>query len=87
MLSLHFPALSEQKNEISDKAIQLASRSLQWVTSVSIAFLLFPFRLHFPAVLPLILYGQLPQWPQVGAEATFSSKSKAFLNDHPILDP
>ena len=41
-------------------------------------FLLFPFRLHFPAVLPLILYGQLPKWPWVGAERTFSASLKRF---------
>ncbi len=51
--------------------LQLASYSLQWVTGESAAFLLFPFRLHFLAVLPLILYGLLPLWPRVGAEGTF----------------
>ena len=33
-------------------------------------FSFFPFRVHF-AVLPLRLDGLLPQWPRVGAEATF----------------
>ena len=52
-------------------------------------FLLFLFRLHFPAVLPLILYGLLPLWPGVGAEGTFSFKSKAFSTTirSLILDP
>ena len=52
-------------------------------------FLLFLFRLHFPAVLPLILYGLLPLWPGVGAEGTFSLKSKAFSTTirSLILDP
>ena len=52
-------------------------------------FLLFPFRLHFPAVLPLILYGLLPLWPRVGAEGTFSFKSKSFSMTirSLILDP
>ena len=69
------------------RIVQLASLSIQWATSVSFALLLFPFRLHFPAILPLILCGQLPHWQRVGAEGTSSSKSKAFSNDHPILDP
>ena len=52
-------------------------------------FLLFLFRSHFPAVLPLILYGLLPLWPGVGAEGTFSLKSKAFSTTirSLILDP
>ena len=52
-------------------------------------FLLFLFRLHFPAVLPLILYGLMPLWPGVGAEGTFSFKSKAFSMTirSLILDP
>ena len=52
-------------------------------------FLLFLFRSHFPAVLPLILYGLLPLWPRVGAEGTFSFKSKAFSTTirSLILDP
>ena len=58
---------------------QLASRSLQWVTSGSIAFLFSPLRVHFPAILQLILYGQLPQWPRVGAEGFFSASLKRFL--------
>ena len=52
-------------------------------------FLFFPLRVHFPAVLPLILYGLLPLWPGVGAEGTFSFKSKAFSTTirSLILDP
>ena len=52
-------------------------------------FLLFLFRSHFSAVLPLILYGLLPLWPGVGAEGTFSFKSKAFSTTirSLILDP
>ena len=55
----------------------------------ALLFLLFLFRLHFPAVLPLILYGLLPLWPGVGAEGTFSFKSKAFSMTirSLILDP
>ena len=68
--------------------MELASRSPQWVTCGSTAFLLFPLRAHFPAVLPLTLYGRLPQWPRVGAEgACFFIKSKPFSNDYLILDP
>ena len=68
--------------------LQLASHSLQWVTGGSAAFLLFSFRLHFLAVLPLILYGLLPLWPRVGAEGNFF-KSKAFSTTirSLILDP
>ena len=45
-------------------------------------------RLHFLAVLQLILYGLLPLWPRVGAEGTFF-KSKAFslTSRSLILDP
>merc|ERR1712070_1056643 len=38
-----------------------------------------PLRVHFPAILQLILYGQLPQWPRVGAEGFFSASLKRFL--------
>ena len=50
-------------------------------------FLLFLFRLHIPAVLPLILYGLLPLWPGVNAEGTFSFKSKAFSMTIPSFYP
>ena len=47
------------------------------------------FRLHFPAALPLILYGVLPLWPSVGAEGTSSFKSKVLSMTirSLILDP
>ena len=35
--------------------------------------------MHFLAILPLILYGQLPHWPRVGAEGTSSTSLKRFL--------
>ena len=64
----------EKARQLPD--FQLASRSLQWVISGNAASLLFPLLLHSPAVTPLILYGQLPQWPWVGAEGTLSNSLK-----------
>ena len=47
---------------------------------IRVASLLFPLLVHSPAILALVLYGQLFQkWPWVGAERIFSRSLKRFL--------
>ena len=45
-------------------------------------------RVHFAAVLPLLLYGQLPQWPRIGAEGRLLALQRllVFLNQYFTVD-